>query len=98
MMRVELHPKAISDILQIMEYYEQVATAELAEEFYQELSRCVRKTSERPGLYKVHRGGLRRVNLHRFPYHLLFREVDDSIRVLVIRHHRRHPSFGRRRN
>jgi len=28
-----LHPKVFSDISKIMEYYEQVATAELADEF-----------------------------------------------------------------
>jgi hypothetical protein len=37
------------------------------------------------------------VNLDRFPYHFLFRIVDDGVRVLVVRHHSRHPSLGIRR-
>jgi hypothetical protein len=33
-MRLVLHPKVYSDIAQIMEYYEQVASVDLADEFY----------------------------------------------------------------
>jgi hypothetical protein len=36
-MRLVLHPKVSSDVSKIMEFYEQVATAELADEFYREL-------------------------------------------------------------
>ena len=32
-----------------------------------------------------------------FSFHFLFRIVDDSIRILVVRHHKRHPSLGIRR-
>ena len=35
-----------------------------------------------------------RADLRRFPYHFLFRIVDDSVRILVVRHHRRHPSLA----
>jgi hypothetical protein len=37
------------------------------------------------------------VNLERFPYHFLFRIVNDRVRILVIRHHRRRSSLGRHR-
>ena len=37
LMRLVLHPKVYSDIDTIMAYYEQVAAAELANEFYGEL-------------------------------------------------------------
>jgi plasmid stabilization system protein ParE len=33
--------------------------------------------------------------IHRFPYSVLFRFTDEElVRVLAIRHHRRHPRFG----
>ena len=35
-MRLVLHPKVYSDIDAIMAYYEQIATTELANEFYAE--------------------------------------------------------------
>ena len=34
------------------------------------------------------------MNLERFPFHFLFRIVDDRVRVLVVRHHSRRPSLG----
>jgi hypothetical protein len=43
-MRLVLHPKIYSDIAQVMEYYEQVASADLADEFMQNCgSSCVRQ-------------------------------------------------------
>jgi hypothetical protein len=37
------------------------------------------------------------VNLQRFPYHFLFRIAGDVVRILVVRHHRRRPTVGIRR-
>lgn len=38
-MRLVLHPKVYSDVFTIVEYYERVATPELADDFYNELRR-----------------------------------------------------------
>jgi plasmid stabilization system protein ParE len=40
---------------------------------------------------------LRRANFSKFPYHLLYRISNDDVRVLVLRHHRRDPSYGTER-
>ena len=93
-MRVILHPKMHSDVDAIMEYYERVAGRELADHFYAELREFIVQAAERPESFSVRERDLRRVNLHRFPYHFLFRIVGDALRILVVRHHRRHPSFG----
>jgi plasmid stabilization system protein ParE len=96
-MPLVLHPKIYSDISSIMEYYQQIATPELADEFYRELRHFIDKAAKGPESFAIRERDLRRVNLLRFPYHFLFRIVDDSVRILVVRHHRRHPSFGIRR-
>src|SRR5437867_11556167 len=96
-MELVLHPKVYSDIDQIMAYYEGVATAELADEFYAELRHCMDEAAARPESFSVRERDIRRVNLERFPYHFLFRIVGDAVRILVVRHHRRHPSLGMRR-
>jgi len=96
-MRLVLHPKVHSDVSTIMEYYERVSTPELAEEFYRELKSFIVRAAEKPESYAIREHDLRRVNLSRFPYHFLFRMVGDSMRVLVVRHDSRHPSFGSRR-
>jgi len=93
-MRLILHPKVYSDVDAIMEYYERVASRELADDFYAELRRFMSEAAERPESFSIRERDLRRVNLHRFPYHFLFRIVGDVVRILVIRHHRRHPSLG----
>lgn len=93
-MRLVLHRNIHSDVDAIMEYYEHVASPELADDFYTELRRCMLGAVEQPESFSIREHGLRRVNLHRFPYHFLFRIVGDTVRVLVVRHHRRHPSLG----
>ena len=97
-MRLVLHSKVHSDILKIMEYYERVATPELADDFYSELRHFTLNAADRPESFSVRAHDLRRVNLQRFPCHFLFRVLDDEVRILVVRHHKRHPSPGTRRS
>ena len=96
-MYLVFHPKVYSDIDEIMEYYERVATRELTAEFYSELRYYLQQAAERPESFAIRERDLRRVNLQRFPYHFLFRIVGDVVRVLVVRHHRRRPTVGVRR-
>jgi plasmid stabilization system protein ParE len=93
-MRLEFHKQVASDISRIMDYYENVAGPELADEFYAELHFFFRKAAEPPESYRVRERDLRRVNLNRFPYHFLFRLVADRVRILAVRHHKRRPSLG----
>jgi plasmid stabilization system protein ParE len=93
-MRLVLHPKIYSDIDSIMAYYEEVATTALANEFYGELRHLMAEAAARPESFLMRERDIRRVNLQRFPYHFLFRIVDDAVRILVVRHHRRNPSLG----
>ena len=93
-MRLVLHRKVYSDVDAIMEYYERVASRELADDFYAELRHFMLDAAERPESFSIRERDLRRVNLHRFPYHFLFRIVGGAVRILVVRHHRRHPSSG----
>ena len=96
-MRLEFHNQVASDISRIMDYYESMAGPELAQEFYTECQFYFQKAANSPESYKVRERDLRRVNLNRFPYHFLFRIVQDRVRVLVVRHHKRRPSHGLRR-
>ena len=93
-MQLEFHSHVTSDISQIMDYYEEVAGAHLAEDFYAELRSFFRKAAEFPEAYGVRERDIRRVNLEKFPFHFLFRIVNDRVRILVVRHHRRRPSLG----
>jgi plasmid stabilization system protein ParE len=92
-MRLEFHKQIPSDIAHIMEYYEDVGGAELADEFYAELNLYFHKAAESPNSYIIRERDLRRVNLSRFPYHFYFRIVEDRVRILVVRHHKRRASL-----
>ena len=96
-MRLVLHPKVYSDIDSIMNYYEQVATPELADEFYSELRHSMAEAARTPERFSIRKQDIRRSNVRRFPYHFLFRVVGNAVRILVIRHHSRHPSVGSER-
>jgi len=37
------------------------------------------------------------LNLKRFTYHFVYRELADGICVMLVRHHRRNPRFGMER-
>ena len=96
-MRLSFHKKVYSDIDTIMEYYEKAATQQLADEFYDELRFHFQRAVRQPERFLIRERDIRRTNLLRFPYHFLFRVVGDSVRILVVRHNRRHPSFGSKR-
>jgi hypothetical protein len=51
-MRLVFHPKVYSDIAQVMEYYEQVANADLADEFYAELRRLMQEQQRDLSLFR----------------------------------------------
>jgi plasmid stabilization system protein ParE len=93
-MRAEFHKLVASDISRIMGYYEDAAGTQLADEFYEELRAFFQKAADSPESYAVRERDLRRVNLERFPYHFLYRIVNDTVRILVVRHHRRRPWLG----
>jgi len=97
-MRVRLHRKVRGDVSGIMDHYEALAGPQLADEFYKELYGAIKKAADQPERFRIIERDLRRVNLKRFPYHFLYRIVGDTVRVLVVRHHRRHPSLGLERD
>lgn len=96
-MRLEFHSQIASDISRIMEYYEDVAGQQLADEFYVELRSFFQRAADGPEVFGIRERDLRRVNLERFPYHFLFRIVGDRVRILIVRHHSRRPSLGTHR-
>ncbi len=93
-MRIEFHPHTVSDLNSAALYYDKQRTG-LGEELRAEVYAAIDKILANPVQFVVIKAGIRRCLVHRFPYSVLFRVVhDDLIRVLVIRHHRRHERVG----
>ena len=93
-MIVEYHPLTASDLNSAVSYYN-LQRLGLGEEFRTEVHATIARIRSSPLQFAVVEREIRRAFVHRFPYSVLFRVVnEETIRVLVIRHHRRRPSFG----
>lgn len=97
-MNIQLISAVHEDLREAMEYYLETSGSQIAMEFYQEFQECADRAAKSPLAYRIYLEDpteIRRVNFRRFPYHFLYRQVDQMIiRVLVIRHDHRHPSYG----
>lgn len=95
-MTILYHPSVRKDVREIIDYYD--ARSDTAgDRFFAEMKAAEMFLTETPAQCHFIGPWHRRLNFKRFPYHLVFDLADDVVRVLVIRHHRRHPDHGMRR-
>ncbi len=92
-MEVKYHPSVRTDVLEATSAYHDISPR-LADDFDMELKAAIAKASENPLRYHLAERGLRRANLKWFPYHFLYDVQPDCIRVMLVRHHKRHPELG----
>ena len=93
-MRVEYHFQTATDLNSAVTYYNE-KSAGLGDALRAEVYTTINNILLNPMRYGVVEHDIRRSFVHRFPYSVLFRVVGtEVVRVLVIRHHRRHPHFG----
>ena len=85
------------DLRTVLDYYMREGGSELAQRFYAEFDQIVAQLAANPRRFHPIAQELRRANFQTFPFHLLYRISNDDVRVLVLRHHRRNPSYGRER-
>lgn len=95
-MSVVYHPDVQKDVSKVLRHYDSI-NSRLGNEFWAELNSFIAKAAKNPGRFHFESSGRRRVNLQRFPYHFLYREIAGGIRVTVVRSHKQHPTTGTRR-
>ena len=95
-MRVDYHPAVEQDVAKALRRYDDVSQR-LGDDFKAELRRIIAVAAAKPGRFYLLKPGFHRANLKRFPYHFIYRELPDGIRVTLVRHHRRNPDFGMER-
>lgn len=95
-MRIEYRPSVRQDVTEATRRYKAVSQ-KLANDFKAELRRVIAMVSANPNRFHSVRPGFHRANLKRFPYHLIYREITEGIRVTLVRHHRWHPDTGMER-
>jgi hypothetical protein len=94
--RVEFHPAVAHDVAEALRRYDAVSQR-LGDEFKAELRRVVAIAARNPNRFHSIKSGFHRANLKRFPYHFIYRELADGIRITLVRHHRREPASGMER-
>jgi len=69
----------------------------MSADFWSRLQAGFNRIQKFPERHHIDPSGYRRLNLKRFPYHILYEQLDDRIRVVVVRHNKRKSTFGTRR-
>lgn len=90
---IRFHPLVRRDAGQALRYYDEISRT-LGDDFWTKLEEVCQRIAANPRRFHFDATGWRRANLRRFPYHVLFYEELDGVRVMVVRHNRRNPGFG----
>ena len=96
-MGVIFHRRIQKDLRAALAFYETEGGSKLADRFFDEAENAAAKVLQNPQGFHFISDGLRRVSLKSFPYHFVFEENLHTVRFLVLRHDKRHPSFGLQR-
>ena len=81
-MKVVYHPAVQGDVSRILRHYDGI-NDHLGDEFWEELNSFINQAAAKPQRFHFEARGRRRVNLKRFPYHFLFREIPVGIRLAL---------------
>ena len=92
-MELIIHPAAAKDAREIAAKDAGIST-KLVDRFWIELDSAIDGICLFLERCHFDPSGMRRSNLVKFPYHVLFEQHLDWIRIIVIRHHHRSPSYG----
>ena len=96
-MRLEYHPATAAELNDAVRYLNSQRTG-LGAELRKEITRTIDQIKDAPFRYRVVSGDIRRCFVNRFPFSILYRVTnEESVRILVIRHHRLRSSYGTRR-
>ena len=96
-MKVEYHPAIEKELREIIKYYNKCSHG-LGIEFLNQFEQQILKIASMPTKWTTIETNIRRSLMRRFPYVIYYRLVKkDMLRVMVIKHQRRHPNYGRNR-
>jgi plasmid stabilization system protein ParE len=90
------HPEFETDLVSAARYYEKQRRG-LGVEFIDAVEATVEIIMTAPSRWPERTGGVRRLQLERFPYLIRYRAVADTVQFLSILHGARHPDTGSER-
>jgi len=89
-----LHPGAEQDIADALDFYTEQAGLLVAQRFLDEFERVAELLVTHPGFGTPTTNGRRVFPLRVFPYSVVYRGFEASIRIIVVRHQHRKPGYG----
>ena len=92
-MRVSIHNEALKELKEATAYYSDI-DIELSRDFKFAFKEAASKITDQPLRYRTVFGDLRKCSFRRFPYDLYFRISNNVIRIVIVKHNRRHPDHG----
>jgi plasmid stabilization system protein ParE len=95
-MRLTYHPQAEAELIEAAQFYEG-RSAGLGQRFLREFAAATAEIQATPGLWAMVEADLRCCTMRRFPFGIYFRVLPDELRILVVKHHSRHPDYWRHR-
>ena len=95
-MHLIYHPEAEAEIIEAAKYYDRQVSG-LGGQFLEAIDGAVAATLDAPERWRRVDGEIRRSLPGRFPFGIYYRTEGEVLRILAVKHHRRHPDYWRRR-
>lgn len=93
---VDLHPEAIAEARVAFEWYRE-RSEQAASAFLSELDNAVEQIAEAPTRWPLYLHDTRRFLLRRFPFSVVYREVNEIVQIVAVAHGRRKPGYWKGR-
>jgi plasmid stabilization system protein ParE len=95
-MRIVYHPEAEAELIESARFYDRRVPG-LGRRFLLDVDTSIEKIVESPTKWRVVEGEIRRFLMKKFPFSIYYRVEGEVIRILVFKHHSRHPDYGKHR-
>lgn len=95
-MTLQYHPEAEAELIEAAQFYEHKLPG-LGTAFLDEFDSAIAKIMDAPIRWRVVQRDIRRFSMKRFPYGIYYRIHGEIIRILVVKHHSRHPNYWKHR-
>lgn len=97
-MKLVYHRLAVQDVHEVLDHYVSESGSHLADRFFESLLTVIEKIQANPHHFSyLGDTRLRRAQVTNFPYHVLYDVRPWGIKIMVVRHFRRRPRYGLRR-
>lgn len=95
-MRLIYHPDAEAEVVEAVRFYEGREPG-LGDRFLRDFDTAIATILKAPDRWRVIEEDVRRFLMRSFPYGIYYRREGEDLRILVVKHHSRHPDYWRYR-